>query len=219
MNGGHSIKAVLLSGVTPNTRGLYLPKRLVQDLLGSKECVFEIKVKGRSVFKKYNPGLEEETRGYRFEVPLWVGKIDEEVEVSIRKISTIDFLRAADEAGLPFKISLKPGGRVFLIFEGGEVEVSVLGEVGWQGGSLNKPYLELALRDAEGEKHVFKIAYDGYSKPYAGIGIAGRAREVYSVRRVQNSLEVVYGLKYKSGVKRFSKTIRLEQIDRTIQRR
>ncbi|MEM3026364.1 MAG: hypothetical protein QXP19_02495, partial [Thermoproteota archaeon] len=215
---GLTIKVRLLKGATNETRTIYIPKKTMHDYLGAEGCIIVIEGKGRTIYRKYNPSISEATRGYRFEVPSWVGQVDEEVEINIRKLDTRSFLRMADEAGLPFRLLVKPDGRLFLFVNGKEIPVSEFSKVEWGGGALNKPYAELAVSDYAGVMHVIKIAYDGDSSPFVGIELAGRAREIYSTRYIEEVkvLEVVYGLKYEEGIKKFTHTIRLSRISNTM---
>ncbi|MBO3809984.1 MAG: hypothetical protein FGF50_10405, partial [Candidatus Brockarchaeota archaeon] len=211
---GLVVRVKLLKGATNETRTIYVPKKTMHDYLGAEGCIVVIGVKGRTLYRKYNPSISEATRGYRFEVPSWVGQVDEEIEINIWKLDTLGFLRVADEAGLPFRLLIKTDRRLYLLVDGKEMPVSEFSEVEWGGGTLNKPYVELAVSDYAGVMHVIKIAYDGDSSPFVGIELAGRAREIYSMRYIEEVkvLEVVYGLKYEEGVKKFTHTIRLSRI-------
>jgi len=119
---------------------------------------------------------------------------------------------------LPFGLLVKPDGKLSLFVDGKEVTISEFSEVEWGGGTLNKPYVKLAISDYDGVMHLIKIAYDGDSNPFVSIDLAGRAREIYSVRYLDEVkvLEIVYMLKYEGGIKKHTHTIVLKRIPVTI---
>ncbi|MEM3490204.1 MAG: hypothetical protein QXO75_11205, partial [Nitrososphaerota archaeon] len=209
---GLTIKVKLLQGATEKNRSIYIPKKIMQNYMGKEESAITIIVKDRTIYKGYNPNLSEATQGYRYEVPSWVGSVGEEVEINIRKLDTFSFLKTVGEASLPFRIIVKPDGKIFLLVGRKEIPVHSVTEVKWEGGNLRKAYVFLTILDYANVEHVIKIAYDGHEESFVGIMLGGHPRRIYSVQYIKgvDVLEVVYG--YKEGSTNYTHTIRLTKI-------
>lgn len=147
--------------------GFDVPEDVLTSRLGNEPCWAMIKVKGRILYKKYNPSFE-------FSLPRDIGNAGEEVNVRIKKASTHEFIRDVVERGKKqpakqifpsdFEIVLTNEGYKLVVKED-EMEVARLSlilkeDLHYEDGSIKGPAVIFAMRDYEGKEHMLKVAYD-----------------------------------------------------------
>jgi hypothetical protein len=168
--GGTPSKAVMLK-IKLESRGHKLgfdvPEDILTSYLGNKPCWMMIKVKGKILYKKYNPTFE-------FSLPKDIGSIGEEADVRIKKVSTYEFIRDVISRGkkqptgykfpLNFDIILANGGYK-LVVKKAEKEIVRLDlilkeDLHYEDGGIKGPAVTFVMRDYRGVERVFKIAYN-----------------------------------------------------------
>lgn len=160
----------------------------MRKYLGEEGCIFAIEAKGKVVYRWYNPKI----KACQKEVPKWLGREGESVTVTIRKISTIKFIEAANRAGLPFKVKAGPSGSFFIVIGSREIPVDAT-EVHWGGGG-NIACMLLTVKDVAGVEHVIKVRYNGYDTPEAVLPRKSGIRLIVDVNYVdkRDTLVVIY---------------------------
>ncbi|MGB9709727.1 hypothetical protein, partial [Infirmifilum uzonense] len=122
----------------------------VVSYLGHEPCWIKLEVKGRVFYRNYGPSFE-------FRLPQNVGEVGEEVDITIVKINTYDFVRdIIEKANAPFDISFR-SGKYMLIIGGKEVcEISLEKDLHYSEGD-GGPAVIFAITDYAGRKHSIKL--------------------------------------------------------------
>jgi hypothetical protein len=168
--------------------GISVPKEKLISCLGNEPCWVKIKVKGRVLYKEYNPT-------FAFSLPKGIGSVGEEVCVTIKKISIHEFIRdvfgkngqrpVEDSPSSGFDIVFTDGGYKLVINtrrRGGVKELDLIleGYIHYEHGDTKGPVVTFVIKDYEENEHVFKIAcnYEGRHlfkmKPGTGPGTIPR---------------------------------------------
>ncbi|MEM3647620.1 MAG: hypothetical protein QW506_00480 [Thermoproteota archaeon] len=154
---------------------IYVSKTLLESYLGSEACWVRIDVKGRTLYKEYASSI------YHFNLPEDIGEDSEEVEVTIVKITTYEFMEdVLRRTGVPFDIAFS-SGKYQLIVEGKEVcELLLSKDVHYDNGN-HGPAVILAIRDYEGEEHLIKLVHKESKRYVSKIKVRDHFREIESM--------------------------------------
>jgi hypothetical protein len=130
-----------------------LSKTLLASYLGDEACWVKIEVKGKTVYREYKPAYNY------FNLPEDIGEDGEEVEITIKKITTYDFIKTAIKgAGAPFNIVFKLGGYWLTMNEQEVCEVSMEEDLYHDRGD-HGPAVIFAIRDYWGGEHLIKLVH------------------------------------------------------------
>jgi len=132
---------------------IYLSKTLLASYLGDEACWVKIEVKGRTIYREYKPAYNY------FNLPEDIGEDGEEVGITIKKITTYDFIKATIKgAGAPFDIVPKLG-RYWLIVNGKQVcEMLLENDLHYDKGDYG-PAVIFAIRSHGNGKEMIKLVY------------------------------------------------------------
>jgi len=186
-----------------------MPKDVLRKYLGEESCIFAIEGEGKALYKWWNPGAKKIDR----EIPKWLGEKKGSIEITIRKVSTIEYIKEVNRGGLPFGVKIGAGGRYYIVVGSRAIPVEATG-IHWEGGFRNAVYLTLKIRDVAGKEHVIKIRHNGYEPPKAILITKGRnVRIVVDVHYInlRDTLVVVYRLVSERHLTRYE--IRLGGLD------
>jgi transcription elongation GreA/GreB family factor len=130
-----------------------LSKTLLASYLGDEACWVRIEVKGRTIYREYKPAYNY------FNLPEDIGEDGEEVEITIKKITTYDFIKATIKgAGAPFDIVCELGGYWLTMNEQEVCEVSMEEDLYHDRGD-HGPAVIFAIRDYWGGEHLIKLVH------------------------------------------------------------
>ncbi|MEM2089155.1 MAG: hypothetical protein QXI42_10925 [Thermoproteota archaeon] len=159
-------------------------KELLESYLGNETCWVKIEVKSRIIYKKYDPST------YRFNFPMDIGEDGEEIEVTIVKITTYEFIKTVlKEASAPFDIAFDLE-EYKLIVNGKEVcDLTLKDDMYYDDGD-HGPAVKFTIRDYEGKEHLIKLVYKE-SKEY-----------LCKAEISANDYEIIENVKYEDGRRR-----------------
>ena len=165
--GGQILRAMVEKGHKPEYRQLYFKTSEMRSILGDGECFFEIRVKGKTIVKKYNP----ERQRHQYMVPSWAGEPHREIEVRIEKLAEEKLVEEILSSLPPHvRVELKHNGEGVLRI--GRVEFPVkIGKPEWNerhnAVCLDLEFKALSLRGKKVKNHVLRIAFKGYETSMA----------------------------------------------------
>ncbi|MEM2920840.1 MAG: hypothetical protein QXF26_00815 [Candidatus Bathyarchaeia archaeon] len=149
-----------------------MPKEKLISYLGNDPCWIKIKVKGRVFYKEYSPT-------FSFSLPKGIGSVGEEVYVTIKKISTNEFIRdmfkkngqqpTKGTSPFNFDIAFTDGGYKLIVNtkrRGGfkELDLILKSHIHYEHGDTKGPVVTFAIKDRDENEHIFKIACDHEGK-------------------------------------------------------
>ncbi|MEM3712338.1 MAG: hypothetical protein QXR97_02190 [Thermoproteota archaeon] len=146
---GLKIKCIL--NKEGNRFRIYVTKKLLESYLGSEACWVRIDVKSRTLYKEYDPSTNY------FNLPEDIGEDGEEVEVTLIKITTYDFIRnILDNANAPFDIAFRSGNYMLVVDEEDICETFLEEDLHYDKGNRG-PAITFAIIDCGGRKHLIKL--------------------------------------------------------------
>jgi len=144
---------------------IHIPKELLTSYLGNEPCWVKLVIKDKILYRKYNP-----KDGRYFNIPEEFGTVGKEVEVTIDRLSLVEFVRMAiGEGRSPFSIEIGQGGGYYSTIGNKRIPLSLLMDLHPEWGEHKGPAVIFTMEDYKGERHGIKIAHDGYSEPFIGI--------------------------------------------------
>lgn len=161
------LTATVERGHRPEYRQLYFKASEMRSTLGDRECFFEIRVRGKTIVKKYNPGRKR----HQYMVPNWFGEPGRELRVAVKQVPDDELMQRIAESLPPYlRLELKPGGEGTLQVHSVVFPVKV-GKPEWNerhnAACLDLEFKALSLWGRKVRSHILRIAYKGYETSMA----------------------------------------------------
>ncbi|MBO3810212.1 MAG: hypothetical protein FGF50_11565, partial [Candidatus Brockarchaeota archaeon] len=156
-------------------------KERLEPYLGNEPCWVKVKVKRRTLYKKYDGEKLD------FDLPKDMEVTEDEIkngiEVTIIKITTYEFISdVLEESGRLFRIAFK-SGKYMLIVDGKEVcELFMKEDLHYDGTGDYGPAVIFAIKDSEEKEHLIKLAYRKSEEYLVRIKIGTSFRRVESAK-------------------------------------
>ncbi|MBO3842932.1 MAG: hypothetical protein FGF48_11060, partial [Candidatus Brockarchaeota archaeon] len=156
-------------------------KERLEPYLGNEPCWVKVKVKRRTLYKRYDGEKLD------FDLPKDMEVTEDEIkngiEVTIIKITTYEFVSDVLEgSGRLFRIAFK-SGKYMLIVDGKEVcELFMKEDLHYDGTGDYGPAVIFAIKDSEEKEHLIKLAYRKSEEYLVRVKIGASFRRVESAK-------------------------------------